>query len=200
MPQVKRLLRCTDCGFQFHVFQDKGDLAPSDCPECVTAGTVAKDEAREFAEGEERIARMVESGIPPAMPTAKSKAMKVAEDMMADFGMTNMNDSGRAGDIAAKAPTPPQTAEVEQMTRAMAEAGQFKNDGEAEQFKNAAKSFWQPGQAQAQPEALKKHVARAPMAAAQARADGVDPVSLFHKAGKAGHLRKAPNIVAAVKG
>lgn len=200
MPQVKLLLRCDECGFQFHHYQDKRDPAPVDCPECVAAGTVGKDEERERIEGEERIARMVESGIPPAMPTAKSKAMKVAEEMMTDFGMTNMNDSGRAGDIAAKAPTPPQTAEVEQMTRAMAEAGQFKNDAEADQFKKAAKSFWQPGHAQAQPEALKKHVERAPMAAAQARADGVDPVSLFHKAGKAGHLRRKPNIVAAVKG
>jgi hypothetical protein len=59
-----------------------------------------------------------------------------------DFGMTNMHDNLREGDIAAKAPSPVQTAEAEQLTRAMMDATPTCPGAGCEQVNN----FWMKGE------------------------------------------------------
>lgn len=198
MSFVKRLYRCTDCGFQFHNHDRRGDAPLTDCPEC-TAASARHDVEREHAEGEQRIARMLESGRPPAVGgTPIARAGKVAEAMMSEMGMSDMNDGGRAGDRAAKAPPPMQTAEIHEMTRAMVEAKQV-TEAEASTFADGARSFWQAGSQQTAPK-LQQHINAASGGAAAARREGVDPIQLFHDAGQQGAMNLNHDVVAAVKG
>lgn len=210
---TKRKYRCSDCGLQFeYTHIDKHEPLLQDCPNLACASNaVAHDIEAERAEGEERIRRMVESGIPPGVSTNKSIALKHAEKAMESMGMTDFNDSGRVGERAAKAPTPPQTSEAEAMTREMVQAGFLHNEQQAEAFKKGASTFWthnDPAQKSklaevARVNPLAAAVQRAPMvapgAAAIARQMDRDPIKLLHDGEKkSGGLRH--EVVAAVRG
>lgn len=200
MSQVRRLLKCDDCGFQFVLWADKRDPLPTECPNdaCIT-GNPEVDDERALREGEARIAKMLEEGKAPAIGgTPIARAGKEAEKMMTEMGMSNMADSGRQGEAAAMAPSAPHAREIQEMTHAMVEAKQM-SEQEASTFAEGAKTFWQ-GDNDKQPDRLKKHINVAPAAAAVARREGVDPISLMHEAGKSGALRRKPQIVASVRG
>lgn len=209
MGYVRRVLKCDECGHQFELRQDSRDEIPAECPICAESA-VAFDHMREKEEGEARILKMVDERRAPGRFTHKHQAMKIAESMMTDYGMTDFADGGRQGDRAAKAPSAPHSAEIQAMTREMVEARIIAEGEQAEAFAKGASTFWQAGESNAglaeaaktNPMAAAIHKAPmvAPAAAAQARSEGVDPVSLFHKAGKEGALRKPANIVASVKG
>lgn len=196
---IKRLYKCDNpaCGHEFHAYQDKGDPLLTDCPACAVANA-SHDIDRETAIGEARLQRMLDSGVPPGKRTVRTEALKTVEKMVDDMGMTNMSDSGKAGDIAAKAPTPPHAREIQEMTHAMVEAKQM-SDQEATHFAKGAETFWQ-GSKTATPARLQKHISAAPAASAAARREGIDPIEIFHKAGKSGHLKRKGQVVAAVRG
>jgi len=195
MGQVRRLLRCDSCGFQFELRQMKGDPLPESCPDC-GVGEPEHDAEREFIEGEERIARMVEEGRAPAIGgTPIAKAAKIAEDMMRESGMSDWNDSGKAGERAAKGPSPMHTAEIEQITREMVQA-KVVSESQASEFAQGAQNFWQTAPVK-EAKSRKKIITPngmpvgAPSAAqtlalgaagaAEARQAGVDPIALLHK-------------------
>lgn len=197
MALVKLLLRCEDCGFQFVHTQDKRDPVPADCPEC-PATSVVKDEERERAEGEARIARMVAEGRPPARTTNHSVAMKHAEQMMLETGQTDWNDSGKPGEIAAKAPSPIQSREIQEMTMAMKDAYNM-NAEQAQTYADGARNFWQGGVDIASP-AGGEVIQMAAGASQLARSEGVDPTAILHHAGAKGELARPSHVVAAVRG
>lgn len=182
---TKRKYRCSDCGFQFeYTHVEKSEPLLTDCPNIDCASNaVAHDVEAERLEGEERIRRMVDSGIPPAMSTNKSVALKHAERAMESMGLTNANDGGRPGDRAAPTPTPPGTAEIEAMTRQAVEAKAITQQ-EATQFAEGARTFWQGGKqappGAARPPKLQQHINQAAPSAAVARQQGVDPIKLLH--------------------
>lgn len=181
---VRRKYRCGDCGFQFeHLHADKREPMLSDCPECVAMQTVSHDVEAERMAGEAKIIAMVESGIPPAVRSNKTRAIAIAERAMEDMGHTNFNDSGKQGDVAAKAPAPMQTREIEQITREAVEAKAI-TEQDANAFSEGARNFWQGGQKPAadapRPPKLQQHINAAPTSAAMARQAGVDPIKLLH--------------------
>jgi hypothetical protein len=137
-----------------------------------------------------------------AINGAKAKAVDYAYRMAEeDFGLTNMKDNLREGDVAAMAPSRPQTAEAEALVREMTEAIPELSPEQAE----ASKHFWQTGEmtpsAAPDPgEVIKQqYVDMAKMNAAQTRDDGLDPVGLLHKAGKEGHLAPKYDVVGRAK-
>ena len=166
--------------------------------------------------GRGRMAEILEAQQPPARGGSnRSKAVdmtyKIAEEQ---YGMTDMKDNLREGDMAFTAPAALQTAESDQITRELVQAGATPEVGQ--QIKQGMTGFWQHEKPQgpkmmqapqmvnpgAGPGAQLMHAAQtAPLAvgaagAAAARRDGVDPVAMLHKAGKEGTLGKQFNVVA----
>lgn len=185
---LRRLYKCADCGVQFHEFVDnKSTPLRVDCPECTKPAPL--DVAGEKAEGEERIRVMLESGKPPGVRTNVSRAVEIAQRMAEDdYGMTNLRDNLKPGDIAAMPPPPIQSAEAQAIVREFVQAGAPPEMGK--ELQEQAKNFWQPN-----PAAL----ATAAPGAAAARADGVDPVGLLHAAGKKGILKPTYDVVSRAK-
>ncbi len=199
---IRRIYSCSDCGHQFRALQDKSEPLLTDCPACATA-SASHDTEQERLEGEERLQRMLDSGVAPGVLTNKTRAMNTADKMREEMGFSDFNDSGRAGDIAAKAPSKPQGAEAEAMTREMLNAGALKEE-QAQEFNAAAKNlfqtgeggFWEkdkkakagqpkmivPGGGMAVPQAppVAAIMPRAAANAQAARREGVDPISLLH--------------------
>lgn len=171
----------------------KGDPLPEGCPECGD-GAPEHDIEREHAEGEARIAKMVEEGRAPAIGgTPIAKAGKMAEKIMSESGMTDMNDSGRRGDRAAKPPSPMQSREIQEITREMVEMKAV-SPAAADQFAQGAQSFWQTpnkkgakkiitpnGMPSITPGNAAQAMQAGAMGAREARAAGVDPIELLHK-------------------
>lgn len=182
---VKRKYRCTDCGFQFdYTHVDKREALLTDCPnvDCVS-NRVQHDVEAERAEGEARIARMVESGIPPGVRGNHSRAMDIAQANMESMGFTDVAGTGHAGDIAAPTPKPMHTAEIEQMTRQAVEAKAITQQ-DAQNFADGARSFWQgpknASKGDPRPAKLQQYINAAPVAAAHARQMGADPIKMLH--------------------
>lgn len=158
MP-VTRIYACDECAYEWRFFHMRSDEPYPDCPQC------AADRARSLP---------TMFAITGTKAKAVDMAQRIAEE---DYGLTDMNDNLREGDIAAKAPPPVQAAEAEALTRAMKDMAPEITDAQAE----AVKNFWQPGSSVA-PQAMQQTVA-APGAAA-ARALGADPVEMVHKSAK----------------
>ncbi|MGE3582798.1 MAG: hypothetical protein AB7J28_15445 [Hyphomonadaceae bacterium] len=204
---VKRKYKCS-CGFAWEVLCDKRDPAP-DCPECAVVGE--RDPEAERAADEARLARMLESGTPPAVLTHKSRAIdytqKMAEESM---GLTNMRDNSRPGDAAFMPESGPTTAEVDREVQKIAELARETAAAASAPVPDAVRQVWGP-QAQASQfwmngagigapsPAPGANVQMTAPAAAAARADGSDPVGLLHEAGKAGKLGPQYEVVARAK-
>lgn len=168
MP-ISRTYLCDDCSGQFtRLHWDRDEPAP-ECPYCASA--TARNIPGTF-------------NITGVKAKAVDLAQKIAEE---DFGMTNMRDNLREGDIAALPPPPIQTAEAEAMVREVQDAfGEAA--GTPEHLEKNIKEFWHtstpsgmPPEAQAMRDAK---VAEARIQSQVARADGVDPVELLHKGAK----------------
>ena len=173
MP-VTRTYLCDDCGYRFTQFHMNRDEVAPDCPSCYAA------------------THSVPGGF--NITTNKAKAMdmvqKIAEE---DYGLTNMRDNGRDGDVAAMGPAPVQSSEAEQLTRQMMEATPQMNDQQAA----AVNAFWKNSMSGApapgipgpelSPEARRDLLlAQGAAASTQATGLGADPVGLLHEAGKRG--------------
>lgn len=156
MPVTRRYL-CDDCEHEWTYFHQQREEPYPDCPNCARAA-------------------------PASIPTSfsitgtKSKAIdytyKMAEE---SYGMTNMRDNSREGDVAAIAPPPVQEREAQALTMAMKEMSPDLSDAQAEQVRD----FWKTG---GSPTSMAQV---ASPGAAAARQLGADPIEMLHKAEKA---------------
>lgn len=197
----KRRYRCDDCGLVFDSHHRSQDEPVPPCPRC-PAETPAP------------------SYMPPmpALNTTKSKAIDLAQKMAEeDYGLTDINDNQRAGDIAFKAPAPMSTAEREAEIRAMVERdaqiaaplphGPVMQDGSRgtvdAETRNVLvdpalqkENFWQ-GNAGGSAEQTVGNSAVAAEASRQAARDGVDPVGILERGRKEGNMPLRLNVVGA---
>lgn len=182
---VTRRYLC-DCGYEWTKLHfDRSDPIP-ECPMCVAR----EEESREV--------RNIPSMF--AITGVKSKAIDYAQKMAEeDYGLTDMNDSRYEGDVAAKAPKPAQTAEVEAAVQQLKDAS---GPGLTDEQAAMAKTFWGGGMASAfgaPPQAAgivdQQVQAMTGIARATASSDGVDPVGLLHKQAKAGGGRMKLDVV-----
>lgn len=180
MP-VTRRYECPDCSASFSHLHMRSDEPPLvECPYC------------EAAEVERRPNSF-------SITTNKAKAVDYAYAMAEqDFGMTDMNDSSRPGDIAAKAPPPMHTAEAEIVTRELVGL-QSAMEGQAREAAGRLSAasgqkyegFFQNGLTM--PNTGASAVATGAAAARQA---GLDPIGMLHEAGKKGALPVKPTVIA----
>lgn len=137
MP-VTRTYRCTDCEHEFkHFHMDREEPAPP-CPNCAVGGLV-------------KVPGLFSIG------TNKGRAIDYAQKMAEeDYGLTNMRDNMRPGDVAAMGPPPEQTAEreareqqVAELTRAVqAEAAAAGIAPPVPEVAGLGGGFWQNGNMQ----------------------------------------------------
>lgn len=154
--------RCDECDTQFKGWRESDGPYP-DCPTCAQPG-----------------------GFAPQAPNIigiKAKAIDIAQRIAEEnFGMTDMNDNQRAGDIAAKAPAPIQTAEADAITRELVAAGMGTPEV-APHLQKYVKDFFgasgNTGGFTVDPAAT---IQGAAPAAVAARQDGADPIALLHQA------------------
>lgn len=157
MPITRKYL-CDECGWEFTVLHwDRDDPVPA-CPACSSS---AKNIPGSFA-------------IKTNASRAGDMAYRMAEE---SYGITDANDNLKEGDSFMKAPAPVQTAEAEQLTRAMKEAMPELTDQQAK----GVNDFWVKGMAPEQSQAMD---AQAQQGAALARAGGDDPMALLHQGQK----------------
>jgi len=154
---------CDECDLTFSGFREVGGPMP-DCPICVPDLTPFEAKA-------------------PALLTNKAKAIDIAQKAAEEsFGLTDMNDGNRPGDLIVKKPSPIQTSEAEAITREMVEAG-LGTPETGPELKQYVESFF--GAANPQSMAMQAQTvaqAAAPAAAADARQQGRDPLALLHGA------------------
>lgn len=179
MP-ISRTYLCDDCQGQFNRLHWDRDEPVPECPYC------ASDAAR---------------NIPGTfnITGARAKAIDIAQQIAEeDYGLTNMRDNLREGDIAAMGPSAPQTAEREELVREM-QATFGEAAGTPERLEQNIKEFWHTGGSKTSlpPEAQMardQKVAEARMASTVARTDGADPIELLHKAEKAANPHGGMNL------
>jgi len=158
---------CDECDRQFKGWRESDGPYP-DCPTCNFGGSWA-----------------------PQAPTirgpearARAKAIDMAQDIAEkDYGMTDINDNQRAGDIAAVAPTQIQTAEADAITREVMAASNAP-PAVAEHLKGWVQNYFGATMPTGQGPTMDTlaQIQGAAPAAAEARAAGVDPVGLLSQA------------------
>lgn len=158
-PAVRyRTYQCDDCGYRIECRVVTGDEAAPDCPKCET---ITRKEITS----------------PHIQNGALVKAVGIAEDMMRnDYGMTNMRDNLRPGDVAAMAPAPMQTAERNVIQQQVAElAGPAAAASLDPGIEKAVKNFWQgtAGQMRAEMPTEGSTAARGQTEAVAAKADAL---------------------------
>lgn len=167
MP-VTRTYRCTDCGAQFTHFHMGRDEPYPACPHCPPVAAPAPAEAKPV--------EWVPQGF--AITTNKAKAIDYTQHMAeTQFGLSNLKDNLRAGDIAAPSapgPSSQEQAAVKEMMRQAHEQAHAPAE-------IPLQSFW--NQAGAAPLDGRPADPTSPVpGAAEARASGLDAVSLVEKA------------------
>lgn len=99
---ITRQLRCDDCGLTFTQRCENREDEVADCPEC------------------EISARQVPGSV--AIGTNKGRAIDFAQQVAEeDYGLTNIRDNQRVGDISAMAPTAPTAREDQAFIQQMKE-------------------------------------------------------------------------------
>ena len=89
--------QCDNCNIQFKGWREMDGPYP-DCPQCDTKGGWAPQS--------------------PNIIGNKAKAVDIAQKVAEEtFGLTDMRDNTRQGDVIAKGPAPIQTAEADAITR-----------------------------------------------------------------------------------
>jgi hypothetical protein len=99
---IIRTYQCEDCGLQFEIELESGNDPDPDCPDC----------------------SKVLDWVPGlfAIGTVKSRAVDFTQKVIEeDFGLTNLNDGNREGDVAFKPAAEMQTAERENIEQAVRE-------------------------------------------------------------------------------
>ena len=173
MP-VTRTYLCDDCGYRFTQFHMNRDEPAPECPACYAA------------------THSIPGGF--NITTHKAKAVDLAQKIAEeDYGMTNMRDNSREGDVAALPPSQVQSAEAETLTRQMMAAQPQINEHQAD----LVNSFWKNSMSGAaipgagDPSLTREQqrdqlLAVGASASAQAAGMGADPIGLIHEAGKRG--------------
>lgn len=176
MPVV-RTFACDDCGIEFEVTQAMNDPAP-ECPQCCV---ILEWRPQSFN-----------------ITGTKSRAMDITQGILENqYGMTNINDHMREGDIAAITPAAPSTAEREVQIRQLSEVAQVSGAPPLSRDQaEMAKSFWGGGQTPLQNVPAADMLNSAKAATSAANAEGVNPMALLHKAGKSGRLKTPINVIA----
>jgi len=149
---------CDECDLTFKSFREADGPLP-DCPICVPDTTPFEAKA-------------------PAIIGIKAKAIDIAQKIAEEsFGLTDMNDNNRPGDLIVKNPAPIQTAESEQITREMM-AYTNATPEQAPHLQDYVKNFFGAAQnlPSADPQAV---ISGAAPAAAEARSMGKDPISIL---------------------
>lgn len=173
MP-VTRTYRC-DEGHTFDYFHAHRDDPYPACQQC--AGAV-KWQPGSFA-----------------ITTARSKAIDIAQSVAEhEYGMTDLRDNQREGDIAAPKVSVPHTAEVEALAREMKAAQEQATQAPDAPPQMNVNQFWQA--AAGQPLGGGDPAAYVAPGSSEARAMGVDPVSLVEKAKGTGNDRMKFQVLA----
>lgn len=196
--KIRRRYHCDACNFTWEVRLDNPDEPTPDCPRCVAAGATG---------GVAYVPPM------PALGTTKGKAIDLAQRIAEeDYGMTDMNDNQRAGDIAFKGPAPMQTAEAEKQLREMMEYqaqmgpaaplpdGPTAPDGTRQLLVDKQlqkENYWQ-GSAGGSAETTVGQAEAARAASDAARRQGVDPVGILEQGRSSGNMPFRVNAVGAV--
>jgi hypothetical protein len=163
---VTRSYRCTDCGAQFTHFHHGRDEPYPACPVCPPVEAPKPTE-------------WVPQGF--SITTNKSRAIDYTQSMAeTQFGLTNIRDNLRAGDIAAPPAPGPSSHEQATMKEMMRQAHEAAN-APAE---IPLQSFW--NQASGAPLSGQSDPTAPVPGAAEARASGLDAVSLVEKAKASG--------------
>ena len=180
---------CDVCDLIFEIRHEGALEVVPDCPACLVAG---RDGG-----GSNWLAPM------PAIGTTKGKAIDLAQKIAEeDYGLTDMNDNQRAGDIAFKGPAPMQGAEADRLIREMVEyqrqtgpaaplpSGPLAPDGSRQVLVDPAlqkENFWQGSQG-GSAETTVGQQAAAKAASDAARAQGVDPVGILERGRQSGNM------------
>jgi DNA-directed RNA polymerase subunit RPC12/RpoP len=99
---IIRTYLCEECGKEFEVTFDSSEEPDPDCPSC------------------SKVLQWVPGLF--SVKTDRSRAVDYTQKMVEqDYGLTNLNDGSREGDVAYKAPSAPQTSERENIERAVRE-------------------------------------------------------------------------------
>lgn len=153
-------LRCPDCGTTFRLTSHDDTPPPLECPVCAQQAVYEPPK--------------------PGLLTVKSKAMDIAQTIAEeDYGLTDIRDNQRQGDVAAVGPAPMQTAEREAVIRELVEAGVAEQTAAAvgQDKQQQVQSFWQAGGGLLGDQNATKTVAAA--GAAEAKALGSDPLDMI---------------------
>lgn len=173
---IRKTYRCLDCDHEFR-WVHTGELGDDpECPECPRTAIPAP----------------APQWVPPriAIGTTKSRTIDYVQSMVeTDFGMTDMNDGQREGDIAFKGPAPLQTAERQATIRDLVEAGV--PEATSVQIVEGAKNYWQGQSGAPATEATLGQSSPAAAGSAAARRDGVEPLGIL-EADRA-RVASAPN-------
>ncbi len=193
----RRRFACDECHTQFEDRVADRTTPPPDCPTCVKAGAPATPAIY----------------IPPkpAIGTFKAKVIDYTQRMAEeDYGLTDMNDNQRPGDIAFKPDSPVQTAQLEseirqwaEMSTAIAHAtpalpGDTPNS-DAKLLTSAAmqrENYWQGHQGETTTEQSIGASAAAKAASDRAREQGVDPIGILERGRETGMMAPRYNVVA----
>jgi len=177
MPVI-RTFACDDCGLEFEVTQGMNDPAP-ECPRCCT---VLEWRPQSFS-----------------IIGNKSRAMDVTQQILEkDFGLSNINDHQREGDIAAMPSAPATGAQIDAEIRQVSEHAQQTTGAppltpvQAEM----AKSFWSGGQTPLANIPAAELLSAAKASTATANAENLNPMKLLHDAGKRGQLKTPIHVIA----
>lgn len=160
----RKTYQCLDCGHQFR-WVHTGE--PGDDPECPKCPKTAEPPP-------------APKWVPPriAIGTTKGRVIDYVQSMVeTDFGMTDMNDGQREGDVAFKGPAPLQTAEREATIRDLVDAGV--PEATSVQIVEGAKNYWQGQGGAAATEATLGQASPAAAGSAAARRDGVEPLGIL---------------------
>lgn len=198
---IRRRYQCDVCE---HVFEDRvtsSDAPLPDCPRCPRAGSAS--------------APLPGTGLTwrapmPGLLTTKSKAIDYTQKMAEEvYGLTDMNDNQRAGDIAYKGPAPMSTSEQEAAIRQMVEAaaqiaaplpsGPLAPDGTRQILVDPAlqrDNFWNGAAGGAAQTTIATEEVYKPAAAA-ARAQGVEPLSILEQGRQSGSMPMRIEVVGA---
>jgi len=173
MPVI-RTFACDNCNQQFEVTQNMDDPAP-DCPFC--------SKVLDWVPGMFNVS------------TSKSRAMDVTQNILEqDYGLTDFNDNMREGDIAAKNVAAAGSQKSNAEIRQLSEVAQAMGQPMTPQQQAMAANYWGGG-AVSQSLPAAEMLSNARSATAAANADGVNPMTLLHKAGKQGKLPMKINVI-----
>lgn len=177
MPVI-RTFGCEDCGLEFELTQNMDEGAP-DCPRCCV---VLEWRPTSFN-----------------VTTTKSRAVDVTQQILEqDFGMSNINDRQREGDIAAMPTATATGAQIDAEIRTVSEYAQQTTGAPplTQPQAEMAKAFWGGGQTPLQSVPAAEILSNAKASTALANLEGTNPMKLLHDAGKKGLLKTPINVVA----